>query len=178
VVISQDPAELGEGVWVFVQMSVGGLLQGLGDDTGAVGDVLDGGAFHGGLEAQLVRAGGLVAQVEVRVLAPLVNSQSAGRVGNVEEREVVADPGVSLLAAGDEVHGVRGRESKGLVLGLEEVLALAHGKVLVSGRDAAAHDRVLGGRLAGHEVVVGVVGDVVSASRSVNLEQVHAATVG
>lgn len=154
------------------------LLQGLGNDASAVGDIGDCGALHGGLETQLVGAGRLVAQVEVGVLAPLVNAHGAGRVGDVEEREVVANPRVSLLAAGDKVHCVGGSESKGLVLGLEQVPALAHGNVLVGGRNASTHDGVLSGGLAGHEVVVGVVGDVVSTTGSVNLEKVDATTVG
>ena len=154
------------------------LLQGLGNDAGTVCDVLDSRAFHGGLKAELVRAGGLVALGKVRVLAPLVDAKGAGRVGDVEEGEVVADPGVGLLAAGDEVHGVCGGEGKSLVLGQEEVLALAHGDVLVGSRNATAHDGVISGGLAGDEVVVGVVGDVVCATGSVNLEEVDTAAVG
>ena len=162
-------------MWCFKS---GALLQGLGDDAGAVSNVLDSRALHGGLETELVGAGGLVALGKVGVLAPLVNAKSAGRVGDVEEREVVANPGVGLLAAGDKVHGVRGSEGKSLVLGQEEVLALAHGDILVGSRDATAHDRVLSGGLAGDEVVVGIVSDVVSATGSVNLEEVDAAAVG
>ena len=176
-VYSQDPAELGEGVWVFSN-ECGYLLQGLGDNASAVCDVLDSLAFHKGLKTQLVGASGLVAQSEVGVRAPLVNTEGAGRVGNVEEREVVADPRVSLLAAGDKVHGVRSSEGKGLVLGQEEVLALAHVNILVSGRNATAHDGVLGRGLASDEVVVSIVGDVVGATGSVNLEKVDAAAVG
>lgn len=155
----------------------GALLQGLGDDAGAVSDVLDSRALHGGLETELVGAGGLVALGEVGVLAPLINAKSAGRVGDVEEGEVVANPRVGLLAAGDKVHSVGGSEGKSLVLGQEEVLALAHGDILVGSRDATAHDRVLSGGLASDEVVVGIVGDVISASGSVNLEKVDAAAV-
>lgn len=163
---------------MFVSNECDALLQGLGDNAGAVSNVLDSRALHGGLETELVGAGGLVALGEVGVLAPLINTEGTGRVRDVEEREVVANPRVGLLAAGDKVHGVRGGEGESLVLGQEEVLALAHGNVLVGSRDATAHDRVLSGGLAGNEVVVGIVGDVVSATGSVNLQEVDAAAIG
>lgn len=174
--MSQDPAECR--FCCSGSKECGGLLQSLGDDTGTVGNVLDSLAVHLGLQAQLVRAGGLVAFAEVGVLAPLVNAKSAGRVGDVEEREVFADPGVSLLAAGDEVHGVGSGERKGLVVGLEEVLALAHGDVLVGSGDATTHGWVLSCAFASDQVVVCIVGDVIGATRSVDLEQVDAAAVG
>jgi hypothetical protein len=154
------------------------LLQSLGDNAGAIGDVADCLAFESGLQTELVRAGGLVALSQVGVLAPLVDAHGAGAVGDVEEGEVVADPGVGLLAAGDEVHGVGGGEGEGLVVGLEQVRALAHVDVLVGGCDAATLDWVLFGSPAGHEVVVGVVGDIMGAARLVDLEQVDAAAVG
>jgi hypothetical protein len=154
------------------------LLLGFGDNAGAVGNVADSLALESGLQTELVGAGGLVALGQVGVVAPLVHAHGAGRVGDVEEREVVADPGVGLLAAGDEVHGVGGGEGEGLVLGLEQVRALGHVDVLVGGRDAATLDGVLGGALAGDEVVVGVVGDVVGSAGLVDLEQVDAAAVG
>lgn len=166
------------GILCLNECECGALLQGFGDNAGSVRDVLDSLALHEGLETELVRAGGLVALAEVGVLAPLVNAKGAGRVGDVEEREVVADPRVGFLAAGDEVHRVGGAEGKSLVLGQEEILALAHGDILVGSGDATAPDRVISGGLAGDEVVVSVVGDVVSAGGRVDLQEVDAAAVG
>jgi hypothetical protein len=162
-----------KGVWGWSH-----LLASFGDDAGAVGDVLDFETIQFGLNTKRVRAGGLVAKVEVGVLAPLVDAESALGGGDVEEREVVADPGGGLLAASDEVHGVRGGESKSLVDGLEEALALAHGEVFVGGRDLAAFNGVVPGGLVGDEVVVGIVGDVVGAAGLIDLKEIDATTVG
>lgn len=125
-----------------------------------------------------MRAGRLITHMEVRVLAPLVNTEGTSRVSDVEEREVVANPRVGLLAAGNKVHGVCRCESKGLVLGQEEVLALVHVDILVSSGDNATHDRFFSRGLTGDEVVVSIVGDVIGATGSVNLEEVNAAAVG
>jgi len=154
------------------------LLLSLGDNAGAVADVGDSLALHDGLQTELVRARGLVALGQVGILALLVEAKGAGAVGDVVEGEVVADPRVGLLAAGDKVHGVGGGEGKGLVVGLEQVGALTHVDIFVGGRDATTLDRVFLGTLAGDEVVVGVVGNVVSSARLVDLEQVDAAAVG
>jgi hypothetical protein len=124
-----------------------------------------------------VRAGGLITWIEVEVLAPLVNTKDAGRVCDVEERGIVADPRVSLLALGDETHGICGSEGKVLVLGQERVLALAHVDILVSTEDTAARNRVFLCGLTSDEVIVGIVGDVVGATRSVKFEKVDAAAV-
>jgi hypothetical protein len=166
---------------VVVQMGVGwwsNLLQSLGDNASAVGDVGDCLAFHSGLQTELVRAGRLVALGQVRVFTPLINAHGAGAVGDVEEGEVVADPGVGLLAAGDKVHGVGGGEGEGLVVGLEQVRTLAHVDVLVGGSDTATLDWVFLGSLAGDEVVVGVVRDIEGSAGLVDLEQVDATAVG
>ena len=101
-----------------------------------------------------MRTDGLVGEIEIGVLASFVNTERTGRIRDIEKREVIADPRVSQLTASDKVHRVRGSKGKGLVLGLEEVLALAHGKVLVGGRDATAHDGVVSGGLAGDSYVV------------------------
>lgn len=124
-----------------------------------------------------MRADGLVAKIKVRVFASFVDTEGAGRICDVEKGEVIADPRVSLLAAGDKVHRVRSGEGKCLVLGQEEVLALSHINIFKRSGDATAHDRILDRRFTGNKVVVSVISDVIGATGRVNLEEVDAAAI-
>lgn len=122
-------------------------------------------------------AAGLVGDGKVGHVAGLVVSVRAGRVGNVVQDVVLADPGVSG-AAGDKVHRVGCREgeaARGLV---DEVRTLGHGNVLVGGGDTTAGGGVRGGGLSSVEVVPGIVGDVVGTTRLVNLQEVDGSSVG
>lgn len=121
--------------------------------------------------------GGLVAEIEVGILASFVNAERTGRICDVEKGEVIADPRISLLATGDKAHRIRGSEGEGLVLGQEKVVALFHSNIFVRNGDAAAHDRVLDSRFASDKVVVSIVSDVVGTTGRVDLEKVHTAPI-
>lgn len=152
-------------------------MQSFSDNASAVGNVSIGGVHHDGLQTQLVGAGGLVAKIEVGIFASFVNTKGTGRIHDVEKGEVVADPRVSLLATGDEVHRVRGSKGKGLILGQEDVFALSHVDIFVRSGDATARGRILDSGVPSDKVVVSVVSDVIGSTGRVDLEEVDAATI-
>jgi hypothetical protein len=109
-------------------------------------------------------------------VALLVNTVLADGVVDVVELVVLGDPALGLAEArGDVVHGVGGSEGK-LAL-VKDVLALGGVDVLVVHGNASALLRVLGGRLAEAKVVPGIVGNVVSTTRRVNLEEIDRAAL-
>jgi hypothetical protein len=93
-------------------------------------------------------------------------------VVQVDELVVLANPAV--CGARDSECGAGGSRERQLAV-VEEVLALVGIDELIVHGHAAAALGVRGGRLAGDEVVPGVVGDVMGTARSVNLQEVDAA---
>lgn len=154
-----------------------GALNSQGLVAGAVVDVVDGLGGERVGDAELVGAGGLVADGGVGHLADLVVAVGADGVDDVVEGEVLADPGAGA-AGGDEVHGVGGGEGELARRLGDEGGALGRVDGLVRGGDAAALLRVLPGPLPRHQVVPRVVRDVVGAARLVDLEQVDRPPVG
>jgi len=143
------------------------LARAVGDVLDLEVEVLDGAETAGALR--------LVADGKVEV-ALLVDTVLADGVVDVVQLVVLGDPALGLAEArGDVVHGVGG--GKGELAVVEEVLALGGVDVLVVHGDATALLGVLGGRLAEAKVVPGIVGDVVSATGGVNLEEIDGAAL-
>ena len=152
-------------------------MDGSGDNTTAVGDVLVGRVHHARLQTQIVRTDGLIAEIEVGTFASFVNTECTGRIRDVEKGEIIANPRFSLPATSDEVHGVRSSEGKGLILGQKEGHALPHSNILVRSGDTTAHHRFFTCGFARHKIVISVVSDVIGATGGVNLKQVYAAAI-
>lgn len=152
------------------------LLHSNGSGTSTVSDILNGKTAQGVLSTKDMVALRLVADSEIKC-ADLVEAERAGTVLDVVESRVLSDPGLGS-AAGEETDGVGGHERKLLVGCLDEVLAVFHVDALVLNVHAAALDGVLGGALAGSQVDVGVIADVVGTAGSVDVKEVHFAAVG
>lgn len=125
-----------------------------------------------------MRAGRLVGVGPVDEVALLVVADGADGVGDVVEDVVVAHPALLVgEAAREEVHAIRGAEGEFMALGINQVLALGHVDVLVLHLDGPASDGLVGGRVAGVEVVPGIVADVVGALGLVDAEEVQGAAL-
>jgi len=143
--------------------------------TSAVRNISDGKTTERVLSTEDVVALGLVADGKIE-RADLVEAEGAGAVLDVVKSGVLADPGVGT-AADIVADGVGSHERQLAIRGLDEVGALAHVDGLILGRNAATHGGVVSSRLAGVEVVPGVVADVVGTTRRIDLEEVDRATI-
>jgi len=151
------------------------LRKSLNDSASAVRNVVDraGGQWDG--QAEHAGARGLVANVEVEG-AHLVDAVGADVVEDVEERVVLRHPRRGLgQARRDEIDAVSGFKSEAAVFGRDDVGALVHVDLFVVHVDAAAHGWVLRGVVTGHEVVPGVVRNVVRAAGLVDVQESHGA---
>jgi hypothetical protein len=124
-----------------------------------------------------MRALSLVANRQVELANLIVTKRASIRVQHVPERRVVAKPS-ALGTASKSTHAVGSRQRELLVGSLDDVGALVHRRVGDDGVDASAHRRLGLGSLAGAEVVPRVVGDVVGATRLVDVEEVDFTPVG
>lgn len=122
-------------------------------------------------------AGSLV-RVRVVEVARFVATESTQRIEDVVEDVVLADPGIVLLeTAGEEVHAVGSAEREVAMLRIDEVLAVGSVNVFVGHLDGATGGGLVGGRVAGVEVVPGIVADVVGAFGLVDAEEVEGAVL-
>lgn len=109
-------------------------------------------------------------------LAPLVEAKGAHHIRDVVESGVVTAESAGLAVV--LVVRVERREGQLAVRSLDDVLAVAHGDDLVLCRHGVAGDCLLARTGASHEVVPGVVADVVGAARGVDVQDIDAAAVG
>jgi len=122
-----------------------------------------------------VGAGSLVGVGPVE-RADLVMTPVADGVDNVVQDIVPGDPAVRVgKAACQEVHAVGGAQGHLVAVGVEEGSTLGGIQDLVLHVNTTTGGGGLGGRLAGHEVVPGIVADVVRAARGVDAEDVDGA---
>lgn len=122
-------------------------------------------------------AGSLV-RVGVVEVACLVATESTQRIEDVVQDIVLADPGIVLLeTAGEKVHAVRSAEREVTVFRVDQVLAVGGVDVLVGHLDGAAGGGLVGGRVAGVEVIPGIVTDVVRAFGLVDAKEVDGAVL-
>ena len=148
-----------------------------GDESAsAVLDVHDVEASEGVHGTKHVGAGRLVADSEIE-RADLIVTILAARGLDVVQSGVVVEPGAGR-AAHIGVDRVGSHEGELAIGGLDDTGALGHGGNFVLSGDTTAHAGLLCSTSTGVEVVPGVVADVESTARGIDLEQVHCASVG
>lgn len=124
-----------------------------------------------------MRAGSLV-RVGVVEVARFVATESTQRIEDVVQDVVLADPGIILLeTTGEKVHTVRSAERKVAMFRVDEVFAVGSVDVLVGHLDGTAGGGLVGGRVAGVEVVPCIVTDVVRAFGLIDSEEVDGAVL-
>lgn len=108
--------------------------------------------------------------------ARLVVAQRANRIEDIVQDIVVCNPAVLLRKAIREViHAIRCAEGHFAARCIDQAAALARVGGLELHGNRAASDRLVGRRVAGVEVVPGVVADVVGAAGLVDAQQVDLA---
>jgi hypothetical protein len=154
---------------------ISNLLNSDGISTSAVNLVRNRQSGKRVLRTKDMRAGRLVANIEVK-RTDLVVAECASAVGDVVERRIVTDPRADG-AADERVDAIGGHEGQLAVRGLDEIRAVAHRGVFPLGIDATAHGGLLGSPGTDVEVVPGIVADVEGTTRGVDLEQVDGAAI-
>lgn len=124
-----------------------------------------------------MRAAGLVAGGQVEG-ALLVIAEGADSVADVVQNVVLSDVAIWLSkAAGQEVHAVGCAEWDLGTIGVDEIGALGGIHLLVLHRHCTSSDRVNGRRLAGLQVVPGIVADIIGAPRLVDAQKMNGAAL-
>ncbi|KAI9148181.1 LOW QUALITY PROTEIN: putative alanine aminotransferase [Paramyrothecium foliicola] len=109
-------------------------------------------------------------------LALLVAAEAADGVEHVVQHVVLSNPGVWLVkAAREEVHAIGGAERQLVIVGPYQVFALFRIEVLKRHCSGSAGGWLVGGTVAGEEVIPSIVADVVRAAGLVDSQEFNGA---